>query len=413
MSGDDIYKNWAEGPGTEQYNESISLITPLISSFEARAKHAKRYRDILNEDYTGAASEAAQAGLNPFVKHGQDSSDHVDVVRVLHGDVAAAAEYARQHVVPVPANGQKPNGYEDVLAVFGMSSETDSYNANQAKRKSANERNVEVHATAAEQIGFALVRQQDKVPALPTDNTQISVALVNGPGVNGSTSTPPQTKAVVAREPDSSAKDNVGTATSAAPHINKSAPAVKPTATPASSPAQSTTSEPGTQFDATPMGSSGTTSTSSATSPASAVTRGNATNATGFASDTPAGISGQGNKYGTTENGIPAAARASELNPGGQLSAEERAIQQRPTAAQATDKPAIANSSTPMMPGGAKSKKGEDKEHKTRFILPEDHFAYDPQIPRVVGELTQEEKDYYELVARLKKEREEQEKGGQ
>ncbi len=140
MSGDEIYRNFQDGPGPRGLATSADHVNDLVGRYQGRVDRMLRLRARLEAAWEGSAADAADRGVAPLViEHGL-AGRALYVAQDLTSRQVGSFDEARNAVVPVPP---VPGGV-DALVMFTDPDSAGSYFTQVALHHEAAQHNVDV-----------------------------------------------------------------------------------------------------------------------------------------------------------------------------------------------------------------------------------------------------------------------------
>ncbi|PRX49062.1 hypothetical protein B0I33_10395 [Prauserella shujinwangii] len=151
MSGEDIYRNFKSGRGTEPLQAIAKELARLNETYRERAQSIKAIQDRMSAAWTGDAGAAASEGAGPLMLALEESAGNMDRTTGATMDQSAAWHDAANSVEPVPPMPEKPNpwttGLKAAIPVAGpfmAADDIDSYQEGAAAHQRAAQHNVDV-----------------------------------------------------------------------------------------------------------------------------------------------------------------------------------------------------------------------------------------------------------------------------
>ncbi len=140
MFGDEIYRNFQDGPGPGELAGSAGTVNNLVGRYQERTDRILRLRARMEAAWQGTAADAADRGLGPVViEHGL-AGRALHVAQDLTSRQVGSFGEAKNAVVPVPP----APGEVDVLAMFMDQDVARSYLMQVAQHNQAAQHNVDV-----------------------------------------------------------------------------------------------------------------------------------------------------------------------------------------------------------------------------------------------------------------------------
>ncbi len=151
MTGEAIYKNFAEGRGGERLTAAAVEINTLASDYERRASDIGRLTAHMESIWQGDASGAAARGAAPIAAQHEAAHPHLKTMQDLLHRQVGSFDQAKGTVQVVPTVPEEP-GIWDNIRTLGGASET--YEQQVTQNREANAHNVRTMNTYAGESGY-------------------------------------------------------------------------------------------------------------------------------------------------------------------------------------------------------------------------------------------------------------------
>src|SRR5438067_13829257 len=115
MSGQEIYDNFANGPGTGGLESSRDQLARVMAGYQQLSMEVTEAADAFEQGWTGDAAGAAQRGLGPWaVEHARASEEMTTGLSLLYSQISGLHR-AKAHVVSVPLRPPVPLAFDEII----------------------------------------------------------------------------------------------------------------------------------------------------------------------------------------------------------------------------------------------------------------------------------------------------------